>query len=136
MKLLVSLLEARQYLQRFFLAWLDYLYFLKATRQRVVFLYDGSVLLPRRRTNATQFTGCQSRLENGRRVERPAGGGAGANNGVHLVDEEHGITAGLVERRHDGLQPFFKIAAITRARRERAHVERVDDGVAQAGTLP
>ena len=67
----------------------------------------------------------QRRLEQVRRVHGAARGGAGADHGVDLVDEQD--AAGIVlDLLHDGLEPFLEVAAIARAGQQRAHVERED----------
>ena len=58
-------------------------------------------------------------------VHRPAAGRACTDHGMDLVDEQDRVGHGF-EFGHDLLQPFLEIAAIARARQQRAHVERVD----------
>src|SRR3546814_15745010 len=48
-----------------------------------------------------------------------------ADDRMDFVDEEHQILM-LLAFLHDGLQPFFEIAAIARARKKRPHIERID----------
>ncbi len=70
-----------------------------------------------------QFAARQSRLEQVRRIHR-AVGFAGADDGVHLVDEEN---VGAGRRRHflqNGFQPLLELAAIFGAGDQGAHVER------------
>ena len=70
------------------------------------------------------------RLEQVRCVHGAAGRGAGADHGVDLVDEQDGAGIGL-ELLDDLLEPLLEIAAIARAGKQRAHVEREHGGVAQ-----
>ena len=56
----------------------------------------------------------------------PPRGGAGADHGVDLVDEQDRVGQ-LLELGDDRLQPLLEIAAIAGAGEQRAHVERVDD---------
>ena len=72
----------------------------------------------------------QRRLEQVRGVERAAAGGAGADHGVDLVDEQDRVLVGLELGEH-GLEPLLEIAAVARAGEQRAHVELVDHRVAQ-----
>ena len=73
---------------------------------------------------------CKRGLEQVRRIHRAARGGAGADHGVDLVDEQDGALQAL-QFLDDRFQPLFEIAAIARAGDQRAHVERVDDAAAQ-----
>ena len=70
------------------------------------------------------------RLEQVRRIHRAAGGGAGADHGVDLVDEQDRAGIGL-KLLDDLLEPLLEIAAIARAGKQRAHVEREHGRVAQ-----
>ena len=67
----------------------------------------------------------EHRLQDVRGVERAAARGAGADDGVDLVDEED-RARDLAERRDHRLQALLEVAAKARAREQRAHVERVD----------
>ena len=60
----------------------------------------------------------------------PPRGGAGADHGVDLVDEQDGAGIGL-QLLDDLLEPLLEVAAIARAGEQRAHVERKDRGIAQ-----
>ena len=72
----------------------------------------------------------ERRLQQVGRVHRAAAGGAGADHGVDLVDEQDRAAHRLEFGRHR-LQPLLEIAAIARAGQQRAHVEREDGGVVQ-----
>ena len=70
------------------------------------------------------------RLEQVRRIHRAAGGGAGADHGVDLVDEHDRARIGLDLLDHL-LEALLEIAAIARAGEQRAHVEREHGRVLQ-----
>jgi hypothetical protein len=72
----------------------------------------------------------QRRLEQVRRVHRPAAGRARADHRVDFIDEQHRLRQ-LFELVDDLLQPLLEIAAIARARQQRAHVERIDHRLEQ-----
>ena len=61
---------------------------LEAAHQRAVLLEILPVFLVGGRADAAQRAGRQRRLEQIGRVHRAAGGGAGADHGVDLVDEQ------------------------------------------------
>ena len=61
---------------------------LQPAGQRAVLL-DVLELLERRRPDDAQFAGGEDRLDERREIERAAGGGAGADGRVDLVDEEN-----------------------------------------------
>ncbi len=92
-------------------------------RARAAILLDVLELFVRRRADHAQLTGGQDRLDQRRQVHRAAGGGAGADGGVNLVDEEDGHRP-LRERMDDGLEALLEVAAEARAREQRAGVER------------
>ena len=70
----------------------------------------------------------ERRLEQVGGIHRAAGGGAGADHGVDLVDEHDRAGIGLDLLDHL-LEPLLEVAAIARAGEQRAHVEREDGGV-------
>ena len=72
----------------------------------------------------------QRRLEQVRGIHRAAGGGAGADHGVDLVDEHDRARIGLELLDHL-LEPLLEVAAIARAGEQRAHVEREHGRVLQ-----
>ena len=59
-------------------------------------------------------------------------GRAGADHGVQLVDEEDDLALGVGDLLEHGLEPLFELAAVLRARDQRAHVEADDALVLQA----
>ena len=96
---------------------------LEAPRQRRVLLDVLAVFVERGRADAMQLAARQRRLQQVGGVHR-AVGLAGADQRVHLVDEQDDAALGrrdLVEHR---LQPLLELAAIFRAGDQRAHVER------------
>ena len=83
--------------------------------------YSLSVVAP----DGVQFAARQHRLQHVRRVHRSFGG-AGADDGVQLVDEQDDLSLGVGDFLEHRLQPFLEFAAVLRAGDERAHVERDD----------
>ena len=104
---------------------------LEAPLERGVLFDVLAVFVERGRANRVQLAARQHRLEQVRGVDR-AFGGAGADDGVQLVDEQHDLALGVAHFLEHGLQPLLELAAVLRAGDERAHVERDDALVAQA----
>ncbi len=90
-----------------------------------------AVLVERRRADAVQLAAREHRLQQVGGVHG-ALGGAGADDGVQLVDEQDDLPVGVGDLLEDRLQPLLELAAVLRAGDERAHVERHDSLVAQA----
>ena len=103
---------------------------LEAAHQRAVLLEILAVFLVGGRAHAAHGARGERRLEQVRRVHRAAGGGAGADHGVDLVDEQDRAGIGL-ELLDDLLEPLLEVAAIARAGEQRAHVEREHRRIAQ-----
>ena len=104
---------------------------LEAPRQRRVLLDMLAVFVERGGADAMQLAARQRRLEQVGGVHR-AFGLAGADERVHLVDEQDDAAA---RRRHflqHRLQPLLELAAVFRAGDQRAHVEREQLLVLQA----
>ena len=104
---------------------------LEAPRQRRVLLDVLLVFVERGGADAVQLAARQRRLEQVGGVHR-AVGLAGADQRVHLVDEQDDAA---VRRRHllqHGLEPLLELAAIFGAGDQRAHVERQELLVLQA----
>src|SRR5690606_13082649 len=97
---------------------------LEAPVERAVLLDELAVLVERGGADALDLAARQGRLEHVARVER-AGGAAGADERVELVDEEDHVRA-LLELVHDGLHPLLELAAVLRAGDEGGEVERDD----------
>ncbi len=101
---------------------------LEATGQRPVLLEDAAELLIGGGADAAQVAGGQHRLDQVGRIHDATGRRAGADDGVDLVDEQDRMGLALELREHR-LEPLLEIAAILRARHQRAQIERVDHGV-------
>ena len=96
---------------------------LEAAGERGVLLDMLAVFVERGGADAMQLAARQRRLQQVRRVHR-AVGLAGADQRVHLVDEQDDAAGGGRDFRKHGLQPLLELAAIFRAGDQRAHVER------------
>ena len=103
---------------------------LEAANERAILLEVLAVFLVGGRADAADRAGRQRRLEQVGRIHRAAGGRAGADHRVDLVDEHDGARVRL-DLLDDLLQPLLEVAAIAGAGEQRAHVEREDGGVAQ-----
>ena len=123
-------LEAVQDLDRLADRRLDDVDLLEAPRQRAILLEDAAVFLERGRTDAAQFARRQRRLDQVGRIHGAAAGGAGADDGVDLVDEQH-RAGDLLHRGQHRLQALLEVAAVLGAGDQRAKVERVDHRVGQ-----
>ena len=89
------------------------------------------VFVERGGADAMQFAARQRRLEQVRGIHR-AVGLAGADDGVHLVDEENVGAGRAGDFREHGLEPLLELAAIFGAGNQGAHVEREQLLVLQA----
>ena len=96
---------------------------LEAPLQRRVLLDIFAIFVERRRADAVQLAARQRRLQQIARVHR-AFGFAGADERVHLVDEQDDLAGGLLHLVEHALQALLELAAIFRAGDQRAHVER------------
>ena len=83
------------------------------------------VLVERGRADGMKLAARQHRLQHVRRVHR-AFGGAGADDGVELVDEQDHLALGVENFLEHGLQALFELAAVFGAGDQRAHVEGDD----------
>ena len=104
---------------------------LEAPRQRRVLFDMLAVFVERGRADAMQFAARQRRLQQVGRIHR-AVGLAGADQRVHLVDEQDDAAFGRGDLLQHGLQPLLELAAIFRARDQRAEIERQQLLVLQA----
>src|SRR5581483_2269064 len=104
---------------------------LEAPLERRVLLDVLAVLVERRRADAPQLAAREHRLEHVRRVDG-ALRRARADDRVELVDEEDEVALGVANLGEDGLQPLLELAAVLRAREQRADVERPDPLALQA----
>ena len=125
----VVLLEARaqptQDLDGFGNRRLDDIDLLEAARERMVLLEDAAVLLVGRRADAAQLAVRQCGLDQVRGVHDATRGGARADHGVDLVNEQDGARQ-LLDFGQHGLQALFEVTAVLGARDQRAQVECVD----------
>ena len=87
-----------------------YVNLLEAPFERGVFLDAFAILVQRGRADATQLAAGQRRLEHVRRVHR-AFGGAGADQGMQLVDEQNDLAARFGDFFQHGFQSVFELAA-------------------------
>ena len=98
---------------------------LEPALERRVLLDVLLVLVERRRADAVQLAARQRGLQQVGRVHG-ALGGARADHGVQLVDEEDDLALRVLDGLEHGLEPLLELAAVLRAGDERAHVERHD----------
>ena len=104
---------------------------LEAALERCVLLDVRAVLVERGRADHVQLAAGEQGLEHVAGVHRPLGG-AGADDGVQLVDEQQDVALGALHLVEHGLQPLLELAAVLRAGDERAHVQGEDGLVPQA----
>ena len=95
---------------------------LEAPLQRCVLLDMLAIFVERRRPDAVQLAPCEGGLQQVRRVHRTFGF-SGADEGVHLVDEEDDVARGLADLVEDAFQSLFELAAIFRTRDQRTQIE-------------
>ena len=129
--LLVFVLQAAQDRDRILDRGLADIDRLEAPRQRGVLLDMLLVFVERGRADAVQFAARQRRLQEVGRVHR-AVRLAGADQRVHLVDEQDDAAFGGGHLLQHGLQPLLEFAAIFRAGDQRAEIEREQLLVLQA----
>ena len=101
---------------------------LEPAHQRAVLFEVLPVFLVGGRADAAQRAGGQRGLEQVGGIHRAAGGRAGADHGMDLVDEHDRAGIGLELLDHL-LEAFLEVAAIARAGEQGAHVEREYGGV-------
>ena len=104
---------------------------LEPPRQRGVLFDMLAVFVERGGADAMQFAARQRGLQQVGRIHR-AVGLAGADQRVHLVDEQDDRAFGRGDFLQHGLQPLLELAAVFGARNQRAHVERQQLLVLQA----
>ena len=103
---------------------------LEAPLQSRVFFDVLAVLVEGRRADRAQLTARKHRLQQVRGVHC-ALGRAGADDRVQLVHEQDDPAVGVLHLLQHRLQPVLELAAVLRARDQRADVERDDAAVAQ-----
>ena len=104
---------------------------LETPRQRRILFDMLAIFVERGRADAMQFAARQRGLQQVRGVHR-AFGLAGADQRVHLVDEQDDLAGRGGDFVQHRLQPLLEFAAIFRAGDQRAHVERQQLLVLQA----
>ncbi len=96
---------------------------LEAAGERGVLLDVLAVFIERGGADAVQLAARQGRLQKVGGVHRPIGL-AGADQGVHLVDEEDDRAFGGGDLVQHAFEPLLELAAVFRPGDQRAHVER------------
>jgi len=104
---------------------------LEAARQRGVFFDVLFIFVERGSADAMQFAAGQRRFQQVGRIHC-AIGFAGADERVHLVDEQNDAALGRGDFVEHGLEPLLKFAAIFSASNKRAEIEREQFLVLQA----
>ena len=103
---------------------------LKAPRQRVILLEVAAVLLVGGGADAAQLAAAEHRLEEVGGVQGAARGGAGADHGVDLVDEQDRAALRLHRAQHP-FDALLEVAAESGAGQQRAQIEGDDAGAAE-----
>ena len=129
--LLVLVLQAAQDRDGVFHARLGDEHRLEPPRERRILLDMLLVFVERGGADAVQVAARERGLQQVGGVHR-AVGLAGADQRVHLVDEQHDAAVGRHHLVEHGFQPLLELAAVFRARDHRAHVEREQLLVLQA----
>ena len=109
---------------------LDHVDLLEAAHQRAVLFEELAVFLVGRRADAADGARRKRRLQQVGGIHRPAGGGAGTDHRVDLVDE-HDRAGGLLDLLDDLLEALLEVTAIAGSGQQRAHVEGEDRAFAQ-----
>ncbi len=122
MVVLVLVFDVFENLKGFFRGGGLYHHFLEAALERAVLLDVLAVFVKSGGADALYLAAGERRLEEVGGVHR-AGGVAGSDDGVQLVDEQYHVGAfrQLVE---NGLYPLLELSAVFRAGHNRGHVER------------
>ena len=119
---LVAFLQPAQDRDRRFDARLVDQHFLKAPLECSVFFDVLAVFVQRGGADAVQLAARQRRLQHVAGVDR-ALGASGADDRVHLVDEQNDAAGFGGDFLQHGFQPLFKLAAVLRAGQQARHVE-------------
>src|SRR3954447_2123764 len=128
---LVPLAEAAQDRDRFLDRRLVDEHGLEAPLEGGVLLDVLAVLVERRRADHVELAAREHRLQEVGRVHG-AFGGARADDGVELVEEQDDLPVRVLDLLEDGLEALLELAAELGASDERAKVERDDALVLQA----
>ena len=130
---LVARVEPAQDRDRVLDGRLGHQHLLEAPLERRVLLDVLAVLVERGGADHPQLAAREHRLEHVAGVHGALAGGAGADDGVQLVDERDHLAAGVLDLLQDGLEPLLELAAELRAGDHRAEVERDDPLALQRG---
>ncbi len=117
---LVARAHALENFNRFFNRRLFHQDRLETALQRGIAFDVLAIFIQRRRADALQFAARQRRLQDVGRIDRRSGR-ARADQHVHFVDEQDAVA--VLDLFDHALEALFKLAAIHRARHQRAHVE-------------
>ena len=98
---------------------------LEAALQRGVLLDGGAVLVERGGADEPELAARQHRLDHLPGIHGSLGG-AGAHNGVQLVNEGHHFALGVGDLLEDGLEPLLELAPVLGAGHHGRQVERDD----------
>src|SRR5687767_2370590 len=91
----------------------------------MILLKHAAIFGVGRGPDALQLPALQRRLEQVRGVERPARGGAGADQSMNFVYEQDGV--GVIDQLLQyRFQPLLEVAAVLGSGEQRAHVEGVN----------
>ena len=104
--------------------------FLEAPGQGMVFFENAPVFRISGCPDAFQVAGGQGGLEQVGRIQRAARRRTGPDQGMDLVDEQHGVAIVLQCLEHH-FQTLFEIAPVFGARKQRPHVQCIDLGFVQ-----
>ena len=103
----------------------------EAALESSVLLDVLAVLVESRCSDAAELAAGEHRLEQVRGVDSTLGG-AGTDDRVELVDEQHDAPLARLDLGEDSLQPLLELAAVLRAGEQRADVERPDPSILEA----
>ena len=101
---------------------------LEAPAQGLVLVKNAAVFLESGGTDAAQLARAEQRLEQVAGIHHTAGGGAGANNGVHLIDEKDGVLA-FLQLGQQALEALLKIAPVLGARQQGTQIQGIHHAV-------
>ena len=121
----IALLQAAQNRDRVLDGGLADRHGLEAALEGRVLFDVFAVFVERSCADGTQLAASQRGLQHVRGVHR-AFGGAGADEGVQLVDEQNDLPFGFGDFLQHGLQPVLEFAAIFRARHQGGQIQRDD----------
>ena len=130
---LILFLQATQNRNGVFDCWLAHQHRLETTLKRSILFDVLAVFVERSSTDSMKLATSQSRLQHIARVHGAIARGAGAHNGVQLIDEQDNLPVGLLHFAKDSLQTVFELTTILSASEHRRKVKRNKLTVFQAG---